>query len=228
MNPTPKYRTQMWIAGIILAVLYFAPSIAGFVRQWMFYRQQTTFQTAPPVGGIQDRRRRQGLPAVPGAPKPMPGAAGNPQDPSTVAPGADPNTPTQSDNMLGTWQGIGPLPGNQMCTLKIEIRTNSQVPGSFSGFPVLICAPFMPGFVRRGAAAQNTVLVPPSPVSAVLTGTAKDGSIEFTVEKTIGTTVSGCALTKLTITPFGTDQIAAQWAEGTCEGGQILLRRIGK
>ncbi len=45
-------------------------------------------------------------------------------------------------------------------------------------------------------------------------------------------TVSGCALTSFTVTPFGEDQVIAEWQEGNCpeapQGGQILLRKTGK
>jgi hypothetical protein len=51
------------------------------------------------------------------------------------------------------------------------------------------------------------------------------------VDKIISKGTTGCALSAFTITPFGTDQLAAEWQEGSCTGqagAQILLRRLGK
>ena len=88
--------------------------------------------------------------------------------------------------------------------------------------------PLMAGFVRRGTSSPSPILNQMSPISAVLSGTAKDGTLTFTVEKTIQKSANGCALTGFTLTPFGTDQLAAEWQEGTCDGGQMLLKKIGK
>ena len=37
-----------------------------------------------------------------------------------------------------------------------------------------------------------------------------------------------CAATSFTITPFGTNQVAAQLGEGACQGGQLLLTKMGR
>ena len=83
-----------------------------------------------------------------------------------------------------------------------------------------------------GPTAQQGILSRLSPLSATLTGTAVNGSIQFSVDRVIGRTVSGCAFTSFTVTPFGEDQVIAEWKEGDCpeppQGGQILLRRTGK
>jgi hypothetical protein len=64
-----------------------------------------------------------------------------------------------------------------------------------------------------------------SPAGAVLSGAMENGSIRFHVDKTVGTNSNGCAATSLTLTPFGTNQLAAEWQEGGCEGGHIILQK---
>jgi len=138
------------------------------------------------------------------------------------------NAPAPFDSELGTWQGIAPLPVG-LCNLKFELRRKESEPGHFAGFPVLSCTPFplgTPSEVR--SAMQQGMIAQMSPISAVLTGTASNGGIQFTVDKVLGTTANGCALTGFSVTPFGKDQIAAEWQEGTCPGGRVLLKRMGK
>jgi hypothetical protein len=63
------------------------------------------------------------------------------------------------------------------------------------------------------------------PVSAELTGSLENGAITFHVDKVIGIPWDGCTLTSYSITSFGSQQIAAQWQEGSCPGGQLILVR---
>jgi len=202
----PKQKKFLWIAGIAVAVFYFAPTFINSARRAAFIRQQ------------QEAARMAKPPAPQSSPLPAAGDASN--------------NSASFENLLGVWQGIGPLPGQGFCNLKLELRKNTLQPERFSGFPVLVCMPVVPGSVQRGVTGQSLVLPQMSPLSAVLTGTAKDGSIVFSVDKVIGRTANGCALTSLSVTPFGTDQIAVEWQEGNCgteqQPGQILLRRIGK
>ena len=68
-----------------------------------------------------------------------------------------------------------------------------------------------------------------NPMPSILSGTWEKGAIRFSVVKNIGTDqASGrCALTSAAVTPFGTNQIAAEWLDGPCGGGQLLLNKIG-
>jgi hypothetical protein len=202
MNVKTKNQLWLWIGGVVVIALYFGPSIRQTLQQ------------------VQLMHR------VPAKPSPMKKAP-VPEISQGVASGTA-KTDVSLDTLLGIWQGVGPLPGRDVCNLKLEMRRKTDEPSRISGFPVLVCAPILPGFVRRGKSSENFTLPELSPVSAVLSGIPQNGSIQFSVDKVIGTTGSGCALTSLTVTPFGTDQIAAQWQEGTCQGGRILLRKTGK
>ncbi len=146
-----------------------------------------------------------------------------------------PASPTLSlspslDATSGVWQGFGNVPNLGLCNLRLELRRNALEPEHVSGFPVLFCVPAATGPGLR--IGQNPVFPQMTPASAVLGGTAKDGAIAFTVDKVIGRTIDGCAFTSFTVTPFGADQISAEWQEGDCAAGQrtgqILLRRTGR
>lgn len=91
---------------------------------------------------------------------------------------------------------------------------------------MLICLTVTPPIMRPGN--PNPFLAQMNPEAAVLTGTAKDGGMDFHVDRIISKGASDCELTGFTVTPFGSDQIAAQWKESTCSGGQILLKRFGR
>ena len=64
-----------------------------------------------------------------------------------------------------------------------------------------------------------------NPAAAILTGTPENGSLHFRVDKTVGADVDGCAATSFTAMPFGTNKIAVQWQDGSCQGGQIVLNK---
>jgi hypothetical protein len=69
----------------------------------------------------------------------------------------------------------------------------------------------------------------PDPDSAILSGKVENGSIRFHVDRTIGKDINGCAIASLTLTPFGPNQLAAEWQDGgTCHGGHVILRNDNK
>lgn len=167
--------------------------------------------------------QKSGPPARPGLPGGLPG---NSADATTVPP-----QPLALDNLVGAWQGVSPQSGSSFCTMKFELRRKSDAPDKYAGFPELLCMPAsaIAGGIFRGG--RSPAMGQMSPASAILTGTAANGSITFTVDKTIGTSAEGCSLTSFTVTPFRADQIAAEWNEGNCEKpqhGQMMLRRIGR
>jgi len=127
---------------------------------------------------------------------------------------------TSLANISGTWKGQGALSGRGVCTLKLELR-EGQAPGAYSGYSTLSCvAPVVRGRARPASRSN--------PAAAVLTGVPENGSIRFHVDKTIEAEANGCAATSFTATPFGTNQIAVQWQEGSCQGGQVLLTKNGR
>lgn len=147
---------------------------------------------------------------------------------SPQSPTPPPVLPDPANGLTGIWQGNASVPGHGVCTLKLEIRRSADLT-KFAGFPTLGCMPLFPMLPKAISPAEAMKGVSKySPVSAILTGTSALGSIKFTVDKQMGVPASGCPLTSFTATPFGTDQLAAEWAEGTCQGGDMVLRRTGR
>jgi hypothetical protein len=210
----PKQKKLIWIAGIAVAGYYFAPTFINTARQQAMIRAQ------------QEARLAKAQAAK--SPLPASSAAG-----TTAGASAVPTLPADYDRVFGVWQGAGPQPGLGMCNLRLELRKNPADPTRVSGFPVLACAPIMSPFSRPSAVqTQNTVMSAMSPMSAVLTGTFQENSVQFTVDKVMGNAPGGCSLTSFTVTPFGVDLISAEWHEATCQSGdqhgQILLKRMGR
>jgi hypothetical protein len=203
----PKQKKFFWIAGIVLAVVYFSPTFINSYRRAAYIRQIEAARIAK-AQAIQK-------------PSPLPASGSAPGTESPAAPIA----PASFDNLLGVWQGVAPLPSRGMCNLKLELRRGLQL-GTYSGFPVLVCIPVTQPVIRPGN--PNQFLAQMNPAAAVLTGTVKDGGIDFHVDRIISKGASDCELTSFNVTPFGSDQIAAQWKESNCSGGQILLKRLGQ
>jgi hypothetical protein len=63
------------------------------------------------------------------------------------------------------------------------------------------------------------------PDAAILTGTMQDGAIHFKTDKNIGTDINGCSVSAFTLTPFGSNRLAAEWQAGSCEGGHMVLAK---
>jgi hypothetical protein len=210
MNSNQK-KVMFWLVVFVLAAVYFAPSIFRASLQMVIPRTN-----AP-------RPAPSAQPAKSASPLPASGVAGTSQ--------ASPAIPAQFDSLIGVWQGAAPQPGLGMCNLRLELRRPD--PAHFAGFPMLACMPIMSPFSKPSTAqTKNAVMSAMSPMSAVLTGVAQGGSIQFSVDKVMGKTPSGCVLTSFTVTPFGNDLISAEWHEGAClageQRGQILLKRMGK
>jgi hypothetical protein len=209
-----KQKKLIWIAGIAVAAYYFAPTFINTARQQAMIRAQ------------QEARLAKAQAAK--SPLPASGATG-----SIAGASAVPALPADYERVFGVWQGAGPQPGLGMCNLRLELRKDAADASRVSGFPVLACAPILSPFSRPSAAqTQNTVMSAMSPMSAVLTGTFQETSVQFTVDKVMGNAPGGCSLTSFTVTPFGVDLISAEWHEGGCKSGdqrgQILLKRMGR
>jgi hypothetical protein len=195
----PKQKKFIWIAGIAVAIWYIAPTFINTARQQTMIRQQQ----AAIVAKAQAAKAAQQA------------ALANPPQPV-------PPTPAQQANALfGIWQGMGMVDGLGNCNMKMELRSSPE-PGKINGFPVLMCIP-MPLTPANGSPQK---LLTPS--SAMLSGTPSPTGIDFTVEKVLSKGGTLCSFTSFNVTPFGTDQISAEWKQDVCRNGQMLLKRAGK
>lgn len=197
----PKQKKLIWIAGIAIAAYYLAPTFINTARQQTVIRQQ---QAAIITKAQAARAAQQAVPAL---------AA-----PETI-PGAPANTAQQANNLFGIWQGQALVEHMGNCNLKLELRSTPE-PGKVAGFPVMICIP-MP----ITSPSPEKFL---TPASAILSGTPNPTGIDFTVDKVTSKGGTYCSFTGFTVTPFGTDQLSAEWKQDVCGNGQMLLRRIGR
>lgn len=197
----PKQKKFLVIGGLVLLAAYFLPSYITYQRQLAYVRAQIAARQAK-------------LAAQPPLPAPPP--------PVATKPLATPSAP-QLDSLIGVWQGAAPLANRGMCTMKLELRAGNA-PEQFAGFPVLLCMQANAGAMRP--ANPNVFLAQMTPQAAIATGTAKDGGIFFHVDRIVEKGASDCEMASLTTTPFGNDQLAAEWKENNCAGGQILLNRL--
>jgi len=77
------------------------------------------------------------------------------------------------------------------------------------------------GVMSRKALALNRM----DPETSILSGTLAKTSVELTAEKTVGTDNNGCSTSSVSLSPFGKGQLAAEFKEGTCSGGHMILRK---
>jgi hypothetical protein len=122
-------------------------------------------------------------------------------------------------NLSGVWEAHGQVPSRGVCDLRLELKQND--PAHYSGFSRFSCISLAPPKEFNAA----TMLPHTNPDAAILTGAVEKGAIHFHADKTIGTDINGCAITDLTVTPFGASAVAAEWQEGTCAGGNLLMTR---
>jgi hypothetical protein len=127
-------------------------------------------------------------------------------------------------NLSGVWEGRGRVPGPRgLCDLRLELKQNE--PGHYSGYSRFSCISMEPLTNPKDINAATNIVNHLNPEAAILTGTVEKGGIHLKTDKAIGTDISGCAVTELTVTPFGATALAAEWLEGTCPGGNLMMQR---
>jgi hypothetical protein len=134
--------------------------------------------------------------------------------------------PAPPATISGIWQGRTAIAGRGLCTLRIELHENE--PAHFSGFSSLACANFAPLMAKDDRNPASATLNRMSPAAAVLSGAMENGSIRLRVDKTVSANSNGCAATSFTLTPFGSNQLAAEWQEEGCQGGHIIMQKMQK
>ena len=110
------------------------------------------------------------------------------------------------NRLLGIWEGKTAIDNRGLCGLKFELRQGQD--RKFAAFSTLTC--------QGGRGFSD-------PETAILSGAAEKGLFQFRVDKVVGG--NGCAPSSFTLTPFGSTQMAAEWKETTCTGGQALMTR---
>jgi hypothetical protein len=124
---------------------------------------------------------------------------------------------------VGKWMGAALLPNQNYCNLLFEMTERAEAIGQFSGYATFTCFPFAP-LVQHGKLDIPTLIRQRTPQSAILVSRGvENGALVFEVKKLLGG--GTCPLTAFSITPFGESELAADWKNGTCSDGQLLLGR---
>jgi hypothetical protein len=198
MKPlTPQQKKAGWIIAGILVSVHFAPGIINSVRQEFHHAK------AP---AIVKPDARIFAPAPSPAPVPAPV---NPQ--------------LQYVRFVGIWMGSELTPDQYMCNIKLEVRPSDEDISKVTGFETRSCIPSL--LLHAKPKSVEEVLKAASPLSATMTGSLNDGDLTFRVDKTMGTPLGGCSLSSYSVSPFGEGQVMAQWQEGSCKSGQMLLHK---
>jgi hypothetical protein len=150
-------------------------------------------------------------------PSPRPASALNPA-----------NTPNAADaplaNLSGVWRAHGEVAGGRgMCDMRLELKQAD--PAHYSGYSSFSCMNNAAIASPKDANVIANLLNHINPDAAILTGTVEAGAIHLHANKNIGTDINGCGVTDLTVTPFGASAVAAEWQEGKCAGGNLLMER---
>jgi hypothetical protein len=124
-------------------------------------------------------------------------------------------------NLSGVWEGRAPMKTRGTCDLRLELNQND--PEKYSGYSRFSCinlAPVNPQDTNITTMANRVNLD-----TAIMQGAVEKGSIRLHSDKTFGTDLNGCAVTDMTVTPFGNGGAMAEWQEGACPGGNLLMQR---
>jgi hypothetical protein len=208
MTTENKNRKLWWLVGAGLVLFYFAPSAVQSFREAGAYRQQMQLAKAR-----AEANRATGTPGAPGY----------------VAPSASstPVVPPAASRLAGVWAGQQGENGMEFCRVQLEVR--DKAPGEVNGYLKVLCYPTGHYYQTHPKINPNDAFMKAmTPISAIMSGGVRDGGVAFHVDKSIGTSLDGCAITSFSVTPFGTDEVAAEWQKGTCPGGQMTLSRSAK
>jgi hypothetical protein len=197
---TDKQKKYALIAGAALLAIHFAPGFINNLRH--------AFAPAAPAVVQQSS-------TVQTAPPPAP------PSPEVIA----------AARYGGIWVGDELMLDQNRCSVRLEIRLSGDLPKKLRGYESKKCIPVQP--FAGGKATHDSIadiMIHTAPVSAVLTGSAREGGISFTVDSTIGTPYDGCSLTGMTIIDFGQGQVQAQWQsqsspQAPCPDNRMLLKK---
>jgi hypothetical protein len=127
----------------------------------------------------------------------------------------------------GIWEGDTLQPDGNRCAIHLEIRLNDDLPKKLKGYSTVRCMPLQTlarGPVSRG---QDNEMVRDyaAPATAVMTAAPQSGGLTFTIDPNSVPASNGCSITGFNLTDFGQGQVFADWQEGTCQPGRMLLRK---
>jgi hypothetical protein len=222
---TARQRKLLLLCAGIFAASYVIRFIAIASMRAAYYQRQAVQaarQRALQAARKKKESEQQPKAAVNAAPAKQPAPVA---PPSAVI--ATPTPPSPLAKLAGIWRGNAALSGRGVCALRLELRESPGEPGQFTGYSGLICNSAGP-LMGKHPNAASAIINRMDPEAAILTGAVEDGAIRLHTDKTVGADSRGCAVSSLTVTPFGTNFIDAAWQEHSCQGGHVILRRSRK
>jgi len=220
MTLTPQQKKFFLWCGVIWVAWYVVRGVVETANRAAYLRQQAMRAQRP-----KPKPKPAPAPKAPAVPKAS-ATAGPARGHVAGHVAPKPAPPSPFAKLSGIWRGRTAIDGRGVCDLKFELRERPDEPGHFSGYSTMTCNGAGQLMPRNRLNARTRTLNVMDPESAIFSGAIEKGSIEFRLDKTIGTDSDGCAPTTFSLTPFGAGQLAAEWREGgSCGGGRLILRR---
>jgi hypothetical protein len=135
---------------------------------------------------------------------------------------APPPVPPELQGLSGIWRGRGAFEGRGLCDLKLELHEQDR-PGHYTAFSSLTCSGAGP--LVKNANAATATINQIDPEAAILSGGVEGNSIKFKIDKVTGVDANHCVFSSFALTPFGDRQLASEWTEDICMGGQMILKK---
>jgi hypothetical protein len=214
-----RLKKVLGICIVIFVASYFIHSMVINYERAAYYQQQAIRQRKQAMAKAKPKTTAP-APKTPSVPPAAPSVAR--RSAPRVLP--KPAPPSPFAKISGIWRGGAALDGRGICNLKFEL--NEQAEGRFTGYSTMTCTATGPLMAEKKINQRASALNRMDPEAAILTGAVEQGSIEFHVDKTVGADAQGCAPTSFSLTPFGANQLAAEWQEATCAGGHMILRKV--
>ncbi len=227
MNNISANRKRFWVVGIVLAALYFSPTV---IR--MFHRvgaATTTSATTTPA------KPSPILPNCCPVQMQQQTAANGTGQPGASSDQNDPSFP----KFIGVWNGAAALPRRGVCQLHVDVQDSHDKAHPITAYSTISCVPTMAELLsqaaerkRNPAGAIANMTKNMAPVSSILSGTLQDGVVTLEPKKTFGVAQvdGGCPVSSFTLTPFS-ENMAAEWKENgqdVCQGGQAMMQRAAR
>jgi len=199
MKPlTDKQKKIAWVVAAVLAIVHFGPRyVAGLL---------------PTHAAV----------AKPSPVRPMPVRA------APVTPAAPSLAEAEEAQYLGVWAGQSLMEDRSTCRISLRVVKSTDDPTKVTGYETKVCMPT--AALQGGRIAKESIpqlIRAASPVSSVLSGTPGKDGLTFSVDRVVGTQPGACPLTNFALVGFGPGQLQAQWQEGKCDSGQMLLIKRG-
>ncbi len=219
-----KSSTVLVIIAVIIGSYIVRRMVIAQLRM-AFLRQQAIIAAQRKAAADKARAKatKPPTPSSPGEPV-APKARGGTRTPVPPRVPVKP-TPSPYARLSGVWRGRAAIDGRGICDVRFELSERPDAQGQFTGYAQMVCLPTPALVAQKRPDPRVRALNQLNPEAAILSGAVREGTIELSVDKTVNSDSSGCNASSYSLTPFGNNQLAAEWREEGCAGGRMILRR---